>query len=118
AAAAFRSNLVQAGLWDRVAIMTYSEFGRRVEENASNGTDHGTAAPVFILGGRVKGGFYGTEPSLAPADLDQGDVKYTLDFRALYRTVVEEFWGIKDADVLAAVFPTAPETLPLFKPSK
>jgi uncharacterized protein (DUF1501 family) len=116
AVAAFRSNLVQAGLWDRVAIVTYSEFGRRVEENASNGTDHGTAAPVFVLGGRVKGGLYGTEPSLAPADLDQGDVRFTMDFRTLYRTLVEEFWGIKDPAVLAAVFPTASGTLPLFKP--
>jgi len=118
AVAAFRGNLVQAGLWDRVAIVTYSEFGRRVEENASNGTDHGTAAPVFILGGRVKGGFYGTQPSLSPADLDQGDMKYTMDFRTLYRTVAEEFWGIKDPAMLAAVFPTAHETLGLFRPPK
>ncbi len=116
AVAAFRQNLVQAGLWDHVLVMTYSEFGRRVEENASNGTDHGTAAPVFILGGKVKGGFYGAQPSLAPADLEQGDMKYSVDFRILYRTVAEEFWGIKDAAVLTSVFPTVTDTLPILGP--
>lgn len=116
AVAAFRLNLIQAGLWDHVLVMTYSEFGRRVEENASNGTDHGTAAPVFILGGKVKGGFYGTQPSVAPADLEQGDMMYTLDFRALYRTVAEGFWGIRDTTLLSSVFPTVSETVPLFKP--
>jgi len=116
AAAAFRANLIQAGLWDQVMVMTYSEFGRRVEENASNGTDHGTAAPVLIMGGRVKGGFYGSQPSLAPADLDQGDMKYTLDFRALYRTVAQDFWGIKDPALLDSVFPTVTQTLPLLTP--
>ncbi len=55
-------------LFARLLVMTYSEFGRRVEENASSGTDHGTSAPVFILGGRVKGGFYGAQPALAPAE--------------------------------------------------
>ncbi len=115
ALAAFRLNLLQAGIWDRVLVMTYSEFGRRVEENASNGTDHGTAAPVFLLGGRVKGGFYGVQPSLAAGDLDQGDMKYTLDFRVLYRTVVEGFWGIEDSAVLGSVFPATTDTLPLFR---
>ena len=107
---------MQAGLWDRVLLMTYSEFGRRVEENASNGTDHGTAAPVFILGGRVKGGFYGSQPSLAPADLEQGDMKPTLDFRWLYRTVAEQFWGITDATVLRTVFPTVSGSVPFLRP--
>ncbi len=116
AIAALRINLIQAGLWDNVAVMTYSEFGRRVEENASAGTDHGTAAPVFLLGGRVKGGFYGAQPSLAPADLDHGDMRYTLDFRTLYRSVAEGFWGIEDPAVLSSVFPTTRSVLPLFKP--
>ncbi len=115
AVAAFRANLIQAGLWDHVLVMTYSEFGRRVTENASEGTDHGTAAPVFILGGRVNGGFYGTQPSLAPADLDQGDMKYALDFRVLYRSVAEGFFGIKDATVLSSVFPTVSDVLPIFR---
>lgn len=117
AVGAFRLNLVQAGLWNNVLVMTYSEFGRRVQENASNGTDHGTAAPLFILGGTVKGGFYGSQPSLAASDLDQGDMKYALDFRIIYRTIAEGFFGIKDPTLLAAVFPTVTSILPLFKTS-
>jgi uncharacterized protein (DUF1501 family) len=115
AVAALRLNLLQVGLWDRVLLLSYSEFGRRVEENASNGTDHGTAAPVFILGGRVKGGFYGAQPSLAPSDLEQGDMKSSLDFRALYRTVAEDFWGIADTAVLGSVFPTVHDTIPFLR---
>ena len=115
AVAALRLNLIQAGLWDRVLVMTYSEFGRRVEENASNGTAHGTAAPVFIFGGRVKGGFYGAQPSLAPADLEQGDMKSSEDFRSLYRTVAQDFWGITDTSVLSAVFPTVSATIPFLR---
>jgi uncharacterized protein (DUF1501 family) len=65
-----------------VVVMAYSEFGRRVRANASQGTDHGTAGPVFIAGGPVKGGFYGEEPSLT--NLDSGDLKYTTDFRDIY----------------------------------
>jgi uncharacterized protein (DUF1501 family) len=65
-----------------VVVMAYSEFGRRVRANASQGTDHGTAGPVFIAGAPVKGGFYGEEPSLT--NLDNGDLKYTTDFRDIY----------------------------------
>jgi uncharacterized protein (DUF1501 family) len=65
-----------------VVVMAYSEFGRRVRANASQGTDHGTAGPVFIAGGPVEGGFYGEEPSLT--NLDNGDLKYTTDFRDIY----------------------------------
>lgn len=89
---AFRGAMRETGLWDRVLVMTYSEFGRRVRENASAGTDHGTAAPHIIMGGRVKGGLYGRQPSLE--DLDEGDLKFHLDFRSLYRAVAEEWWGV------------------------
>ncbi len=65
-----------------VVVMAYSEFGRRVRANASQGTDHGTAGPVFVAGAPVKGGFYGEEPSLT--DLDNGDLKHTTDFRDIY----------------------------------
>jgi len=65
-----------------VVVMAYSEFGRRVRANASQGTDHGTAGPVFVAGRPVKGGFYGDEPSLT--DLDDGDLKATTDFRDIY----------------------------------
>jgi uncharacterized protein (DUF1501 family) len=116
AVAAFRLNLIREGLWDRVLVMTYSEFGRRAEENASGGTDHGTAAPAFMLGGKVKGGFYGSQPSLAQADLENGDLAFSLDFRSLYRSVAQGFLGISDPAVLASVFPREIGVLPLFKP--
>jgi uncharacterized protein (DUF1501 family) len=67
-------------------VLTYSEFGRRVRANASQGTDHGTAGPVFVAGQAVRGGWYGDEPSLT--DLDDGDVKPTTDFRDIYYTLL------------------------------
>ena len=86
-----RSNLQAIGLWDNALLLTYSEFGRRASENASGGTDHGTAAPHLLLGGRVKGGLYGRYPSLT--DLDQrGDLKYSLDFRDVYASVAQHWW--------------------------
>ncbi|OBG27457.1 DUF1501 domain-containing protein [Mycobacterium sp. E3198] len=69
-----------------VVVMAYSEFGRRVRANASQGTDHGTAGPVFVAGAPVRGGFYGEEPSLT--DLDNGDLKYTTDFRDVYHELL------------------------------
>ena len=89
---AFRAAMIQQGLWQDVLVMTYSEFGRRVGENASHGTDHGTAAPHVLMGGRVKGGLYGSHPSLT--DLQAGDVKHSLDYRSLYATVIEQWWGL------------------------
>ncbi len=90
--AAFRQALQDAGKWDQVLVMTYAEFGRRAGENASGGTDHGTAAPHFLLGGKVKGGFYGRQPSLG--DLAGGDLKHSLDFRRLYATATQNWWGL------------------------
>lgn len=92
ALAAFRRSMLAAGLWDRVLVMTYSEFGRRVAENGSGGTDHGTAAPHFLLGGRVRGGFHGEFPSLAA--LENGDLRYSTDFRQLYSTILQSWWGV------------------------
>jgi uncharacterized protein (DUF1501 family) len=74
-------------------MMTYSEFGRRVGENASMGTDHGTAAPHVLIGGRVKAGLYGNMPSLV--GLQEGDLNYHVDYRSLYRTVVTNWWGLR-----------------------
>lgn len=71
--------------------MTYSEFGGRVAENASHGTDHGTAAPHLFMGGWVNGGLYGTASSLT--DLRESDLKQTVDFRSLYARVIEKRWG-------------------------
>src|ERR1700722_9056618 len=74
-----------------LVLMAYSEFGRRVAANASQGTDHGTAGPVFIAGVPVKGGFYGEEPSLT--NLDHGDLKYTTDFRDVYYELLSRTVG-------------------------
>lgn len=89
---ALRSALREAGIWDRVLVMTYSEFGRRAAENASRGTDHGTAAPHFLLGGAVAGGLYGAQPALTA--LRDDDLVHQVDFRRLYRTVVDAWWGL------------------------
>jgi uncharacterized protein (DUF1501 family) len=94
AVAPFRESMKAAGLWDKIVLMTYSEFGRRVSENDSGGTDHGTAAPHFMMGGKVKGGFHGTQPSLD--QLDNGDLNYSTDFRSLYATIAQEWWGYKE----------------------
>ncbi len=91
--AAFRDCMKKAGLWDKVMVLTYSEFGRRANENGSAGTDHGTAAVQFAMGGKIKGGFYGQQPSLT--ELSEGDVKYAVDFRNVYSTVSRNWWGLK-----------------------
>jgi uncharacterized protein (DUF1501 family) len=83
-----------------VVLMAYSEFGRRVRANASQGTDHGTAGPVFIAGPPVKGGFYGEQPSLA--DLDNGDLKYTTDFRDIYAELLARTVGTDPTPAVGA----------------
>jgi uncharacterized protein (DUF1501 family) len=83
-----------------VVLLAYSEFGRRVAANASQGTDHGTAGPVLVAGLPVKGGFYGEQPSLT--DLDNGDLKVTTDFRAVYAEVLATVLGTDPARVLGA----------------
>ena len=85
---AFVDDLARRGQLDRVLVLCFSEFGRRVRENASQGTDHGTAAPVFLAGGKVQPGVIGDQPSLT--DLDgEGDLKFHTDFRRLYATLLE-----------------------------
>ena len=91
--AALRKNLIAADLWNDVVVMSYSEFGRRVRQNASGGTDHGTAAPQFVLGGGVKGGLYGVYPSLT--DLQDGDLKHSIDFRSVFATLAQGCWGLQ-----------------------
>jgi uncharacterized protein (DUF1501 family) len=83
-----------------VVVMAYSEFGRRVAANASDGTDHGTAGPVFLAGVPVRGGFYGDDPSLT--DLDNGDLKTTTDFRDIYHEVLVHTLGADPAPVIGA----------------
>ena len=106
ALSAFYQDLAAHGDDGRVLTMTFSEFGRRVAENASRGTDHGEAAPLFLVGGGVKGGVYGRHPSLD--DLDNGDVKFTTDFRSVYATVLERWLAVSSSNVLAGSFAQLP----------
>ena len=87
----FVDDVARLGRADDVAVMIFTEFGRRVEENGSLGTDHGTATPMFMVGKGVKGGFYGQHPSLT--DLDDGNMKMTTDFRRVYATAIKEWLG-------------------------
>ncbi len=86
---AFLKDLRQHRQHDRVIVMAFSEFGRRVAENGSTGTDHGAAAPVFLFGEKVKGGLHGPPPDLA--NLIDGDVRHTVDFRQVYTTLLEDW---------------------------
>ena len=90
----FVEDLKRIGRASDVAIVMFTEFGRRVEENASLGTDHGTATPMFVIGAGVTGGLYGRHPSLT--DLDDGNLKMTTDFRRVYATMIEEWLGFSD----------------------
>jgi len=87
----FMEDVARIGRGDDVAVMIFTEFGRRVEENGSLGTDHGTATPMFLVGKGVKGGFYGQHPSLT--DLDDGNMKMTTDFRRVYASGIQEWLG-------------------------
>ena len=91
--ATLRHNLIAANCWNDVVVMTYSEFGRRAKQNASAGTDHGTAAPQFIMGGAVRGGLHGAYPSLH--GLPDGDLRHTVDFRSVFATVAQGCWGLQ-----------------------
>ena len=97
---AFMEDIARIGRADDVAVLMFTEFGRRVEENGSLGTDHGTATPMFLFGkhDRIKGGFYGQPPSLT--DLDDGNLKMTTDFRRVYATAIKEWLGYDDADTV------------------
>jgi len=103
---AFYKDLGAHNLDKNVLTMTFSEFGRRVSQNASNGTDHGTAMPLFVVGGGVKGAIYGEHPSLT--DLDHGDLKFSTDFRSVYATVLEKWLGRNPGDVISGSFKTLP----------
>jgi uncharacterized protein (DUF1501 family) len=92
AMADLRVALKRSGHWEDTLIMTYSEFGRRATENRSSGTDHGTAAPHFLLGGSIKGGLFGDDPDLE--NLDDGDLRYTLDYRSLYDFILAKWFDL------------------------
>jgi uncharacterized protein (DUF1501 family) len=104
---ALRSALVEIGRWDSTLVLTYAEFGRRPRENLSNGTDHGTASVQFALGGRVAGGFYGDAPRLDRLGAD-GNIGYALDFRSVYATALERWWGVPSAPIVGGRFTPVP----------
>jgi uncharacterized protein (DUF1501 family) len=106
AIAAFYTDLAAHGNDNRVLTMTFSEFGRRVAENGSRGTDHGSAAPLFVIGGGVKGGLYGEHPSLDA--LDNGNLRYTTDFRSVYATVLEKWLKRPSSGIVGAGFTPLP----------
>lgn len=105
---AFTDDLTAMGAFDRVMIMTFSEFGRRVAQNASGGTDHGAAAPMFLVGPKMKAGLLGAEPSLDPKDLKDGDIQFNTDFRSVYASILESWLKTPSVPILGRQFPTLP----------
>jgi uncharacterized protein (DUF1501 family) len=111
AVSGFFAHLERSGQDRRVLLMTFSEFGRRVRENGSRGTDHGAASCIFVAGNGVKGGLVGAHPSLAEDALDAGDLKHHTDFRRIYASLLDEWLACPSAEVLGAAF----EAVPLLK---
>jgi uncharacterized protein (DUF1501 family) len=103
---AFYKDLQHHNLQDDVVIFAFSEFGRRVAENNGRGTDHGTAAPVYVIGSKVKGGVYGDHPSLT--SLDAGDLKYNTDFRCIYATLLDKWMAADSKQILGQQFDYIP----------
>jgi uncharacterized protein (DUF1501 family) len=99
---AFLDDLAAAKLAERVLVLCFSEFGRRVAENGSQGTDHGTAGPVLLAGPGVKAGLIGAAPKLL--DLQDGDLKMSIDFRRVYASVLEDWLGLPSKPVLGGDF--------------
>jgi uncharacterized protein (DUF1501 family) len=99
---AFHRNLKAQGNSGRVLVMAFSEFGRRVGQNASGGTDHGTAAPMYFVGDMVRPGVFGEHPSLS--DLDEGDLKFTVDFRSVYAGILEDWMKTDSKPVLGKAY--------------
>ncbi|HSP10851.1 MAG TPA: DUF1501 domain-containing protein [Candidatus Dormibacteraeota bacterium] len=107
AVAAFYQDLSAHGMADKVLIATWSEFGRRPKENASGGTDHGSAAPLLLIGDPVKGGLYGGEPSLTSLD-PTGNLQYSVDFRSVYQEILSGHLGADAAQILGATYEHVP----------
>jgi uncharacterized protein (DUF1501 family) len=99
---AFYKDLAARGHKDRLLVMTFSEFGRRAKENGSKGTDHGSGAPMFLVGGKVKAGAVGEHPSLK--DLEMGNLKFGIDFRQVYSAILDKWLGVPSKDVIAGTF--------------
>jgi uncharacterized protein (DUF1501 family) len=103
---AFLDDLAAAKLAEQVALLAFSEFGRRPAENGSLGTDHGTAGPVFLAGPRIKSGLLGMTPRLG--ELEEGDLKWSIDFRRIYATLLEGWLGLTSGPALGGSFPPLP----------
>lgn len=102
ALSAFQQDLEKRKLADQVMTMTFSEFGRRPKENDSHGTDHGTAAPLFVMGSRLKGGLFGQNPNLDVAE--NGDVEFSTDFRQIYATILDRWLECDSTRILGQRF--------------
>lgn len=100
AVAAFMADLASDGLDQKVLVMTFSEFGRTLLENGSRGTDHGAGAPLMLFGSGLNGGLYGTQSSLQPGDLYNGDPRYTTDYRDVYHTLLSDWFGLANDNVV------------------
>jgi len=107
AVSAFHQDIAAYGMADRVLVATWSEFGRRPQENASGGTDHGTAAPIMLVGDVVKGGLYGEAPNLGKLDV-QNNPSFSVDFRAVYQEILQSHLAVDPRDVLSESFPRVP----------
>lgn len=97
---AFSREMRALKVWDRCLVLCFSEFGRRVKENASRGTDHGAAGPVFLAGGALEAGLHGKQPSLSELDRG-GDLRFSMDFRSIYKTVLESWLDVPAKGILA-----------------
>jgi uncharacterized protein (DUF1501 family) len=114
---AFYQDLNNQGLLNDTLILQFSEFGRRIIENGSGGTDHGAASVMMAIGGRVRGGIHGTAPSLAPDAANPtlenagNDVRYETDFRSVYARVIDQWLGADSSAILGGDFRGGPEFL-------
>jgi uncharacterized protein (DUF1501 family) len=106
--AAFYSDVRNQGLINDTTVIVFSEFGRRISENGSNGTDHGAAGVMMVLGGMVRGGLHGTAASLAPGhptlENSSGDVRYETDFRSVYARLLDGWLGVNSVPILNGDF--------------
>jgi uncharacterized protein (DUF1501 family) len=107
---ALRAALQEVGMWDKTLVLTYSEFGRRPRENASGGTDHGTAGAMFAFSPRIKAGHLGERPALTRLD-ESGNLPFAIDFRSVYGAVLDDWFGVNGERILGSRF----KALPLFK---
>ena len=116
AVAAFQKDLEKRGLADKVVVMTFSEFGRRVSQNGTMGTDHGSAAPLFVVGSGVRGGILGKNPVLSDLD-SNGDIKFEYDFRQIYASILQDHLGVESTAVQNIMGGKTFSTLPIFRQS-